>query len=81
MSPLFDVTAPKKPTNVSINSDLLQRARRLGINLSATLESALTETVRTEQQEQWKRENATAIQAYNRTVEDHGTFGDGERQF
>ncbi|HSH56769.1 MAG TPA: type II toxin-antitoxin system CcdA family antitoxin [Halomonas sp.] len=81
MSPLFDVTAPKKPTNVSINSDLLQRARRLGINLSATFESALTETVRTAQQEQWKRENAAAIQAYNRTVEDNGTFGDGERQF
>ncbi|MDI5892329.1 type II toxin-antitoxin system CcdA family antitoxin [Halomonas rhizosphaerae] len=81
MSPLFDVTAPKKPTNVSINSDLLQRARRLGINLSATFESALTERVRTAQQEQWRRENVAAIRAYNRTVEEHGTFGDGERQF
>ncbi|MDY7116819.1 type II toxin-antitoxin system CcdA family antitoxin [Halomonas sp. SSL-5] len=81
MSPLFDVTAPKKPTNVSINSDLLQRARHLGINLSATFESALTEKVRDELRARWQRENTEAIRAYNQFVEENGTFGDGERQF
>ena len=34
-------SASKKPTNVSINAELLAKAKSLDINLSATLESAL----------------------------------------
>lgn len=45
--------APRKPTNVSINSDLLEKARSLNINLSATLEHALAEQLRAEQRAQW----------------------------
>ena len=37
MIQLFDAQAPKKPANLSINSDLLAKARALNINLSATL--------------------------------------------
>ncbi|RDB44206.1 acetoacetyl-CoA synthase [Halomonas sp. DQ26W] len=81
MSQPYDVQAPKKATNVSINSDLLQQARHLGVNLSATFENALSEKVRAEQRERWRRENADAISAYNQYTEEHGTFGDNERQF
>jgi antitoxin CcdA len=81
MNQPYDTQAPKKATNVSINSDLLQQARRLGINLSATFESALREKVRAEQREQWQRENTDAIRTYNQFVEENGTFGDGERTF
>ena len=35
---VFDVSAPKKPTNVSVNGDLLREARELDINLSQALE-------------------------------------------
>ncbi|MAR90076.1 MAG: hypothetical protein CML06_04230 [Pseudomonadales bacterium] len=42
----YNTQAPKKPTNVSINSDLLSKAKALKINLSSTLESALIELVR-----------------------------------
>ncbi|PWV68838.1 type II toxin-antitoxin system CcdA family antitoxin [Halomonas sp. A11-A] len=77
----YDTQAPKKATNVSINSDLLQQARRLGINLSATFESALSDKVRAEQRERWQQENSDAIRAYNQFAEEHGTFGDGERTF
>ena len=41
METLFDSNAPKKPTNLSLNSDLLEKSRKLKINLSATLEEAL----------------------------------------
>ena len=41
MSELFDRTAAKKATNLSINTDLLSKSRALNINLSATLEQAL----------------------------------------
>ena len=81
MSHVFNLNAPKKPTNVSINSDLLEKARGLNINLSATLETALTEQLRAQQRTQWKAENAKAIEAYNRFVEDNGVFSDGLRKF
>ncbi|MBS0438192.1 MAG: type II toxin-antitoxin system CcdA family antitoxin [Proteobacteria bacterium] len=67
--------ALKKPTNVSINSELLADARELGLNLSAELEERLTETVRQRRAEQWKRDNRAAIEAYNKFVEENGVFG------
>jgi len=81
MNFIFDTKAPKKPTNVSINSDLLLKARELEINLSATLENALIEIVSTKQRELWKRQNREAIRAYNRSVDENGVFGDGLRRF
>lgn len=81
MTQPYDTQAPKRATNVSINSDLLQQARRLGINLSATFESALSDKVRAEQRGRWQRENSDAIRAYNQFAEKHGTFGDSERTF
>jgi len=81
MSHVFNPNAPKKPTNVSINSDLLEKAKGLNINLSATLEAALTEQLRAEQRNQWKAENAKAIRAYNGFVEENGVFSDGLRKF
>jgi antitoxin CcdA len=36
----------KRATNVSVNSALLDKAKALKINLSATLESALSDVVR-----------------------------------
>lgn len=81
MKHAYNVQAPKKPTNVSINSDLLEKARGLNINLSATLEHALAEQIRSEQRAEWLRENAKSIKAYNEFVETNGTFSDGVRKF
>src|SRR5690606_34918006 len=81
MNYAYNTQAPKKPTNVSINSDLLQKAKDLKINLSATLEHALAEQLRNEQRTAWLRENADAIQAYNQFVETNGTFSDSVRKF
>jgi len=81
MQQTFNLKAPKKPTNVSINSDLLSQARSLKINLSATLESALIEIVNDKQRELWREENQQAIASYNQLVEEHGTFSDDLRAF
>ena len=71
----------KRATNVSINGGLLQKAKTLKINLSATLESALADVVRARERDLWRHENKSAIDAYNRLVEKQGTFGDGTRTF
>lgn len=81
MSHVFNLNAPKKAANVSINSDLLEKAKGMNINLSATLEAALADQLRKEQRKQWKAENAKAIEAYNRFVESNGVFSDGLRKF
>jgi antitoxin CcdA len=81
MPNIFDENAPKKPTNLSINSDLLKMAKECGINLSATLEHALVAQVRTVRQQQWLSENANAIATYNEHVEKNGVFSDGQRSF
>ena len=81
MNYAYNSNAPKKATNISINSDLLEKAKGLNINLSATLEHALAERLRTEQRAQWVRENTDAIDAYNQFVETNGTFSDSVRKF
>ena len=78
---MFNAQALKKPTNVSINSELLFKAKQLKINLSATLEAALIEVIAARQRELWKQENADAIKAYNQMVESHGVFSDDLRSF
>ncbi len=81
MTPLYDSAALKKAANVSVNSDLLQKARALDINLSATLEAALAAEVKRRRAEQWLRDNKPSLDAYNRFVEKHGVFSDGIRGF
>ena len=81
MGDLYDPDAQKKPTNLSINSDLLSKARELDINLSATLERALAESLRQRRRDQWLAENRAAMAAYNEDVEAHGVFSDGLRAF
>ena len=81
MQPLIDNNAPKKATNLSINKDLLAEARALKINLSATLEQALTEKVRQERRKRWLEDNQQAIDVCNELAENNGLFSDKHRVF
>ena len=81
VKPIFDEEAPKKATNLSINSDLLTKSRDMQINRSALLASALKAKLAASANEDWKRINKLAIKAYNATVDEHGCFGDTERDF
>jgi len=74
-------TVPKRPTNVSIRSDLLVAAREAGVNLSATLERALTDELAKAKRRRWREENREAIARCNEFVEEHGVFGDRLRSF
>ncbi len=81
MHRLYDEDAPKKATNLSVNSDLLAKTRALKINLSATLERALEQELADVEAKKWTAENKAAIQAYNDFVEENGCFGDDFREF
>ena len=81
MHPVIDNSAPKKATNLSINKELLAEARSLNINLSATLEQALTVKVRQERRKQWLQDNRAAIEACNELEEQNGLFSDKHRLY
>jgi antitoxin CcdA len=73
--------ARKRATNVSIDEELLNLARELGINLSQTLEQRLREITKAERERRWREENRAAIEAYNQYIERNGIFGEEFREW
>ena len=71
----------KKAANLSVDTDLLETAKRLKLNLSQVLETGLSEAIRQRQREEWLKKNRAAIEAYNDYVDKHGVFSDGLRSF
>lgn len=68
------VAYAKRAANLSVSAELLDAARALNINLSATLERALEDEVRARRREQWLADNREAIHGYNAWVAEHGVF-------
>lgn len=81
MANLYDISAPKKATNLSLNSDLLIKARNLNVNLSATLEQALQDKLKSAEAEKWKRDNKASIEAYNDFIAQNGCLSDEYRDY
>ena len=77
----YDTSAPKRPTNVSVNEDLLAKARNLGVNLSQTLEDGLKARVAEERRKRWLEDNKAAFVACNDHFEKYGLWSDGFRMF
>jgi antitoxin CcdA len=73
--------ARKTPTNLSLRTDLVQRAKALALNLSSVVESAIEKAIVEAEQAQWLAENEAAIDYYNTFVDKHGLFGEEFRQF
>ena len=77
----YNHDAPKKPTNLTVNSDLLNKAKELNINISSVLESALADKVRLKMQSEWLQENSESISIYNDHIDSFGIFSDDLRTF
>jgi antitoxin CcdA len=73
--------AVKKAVNLSLDEDVLIKARAEGINLSAALEETVRARISSIEAKRWQRENADAIGAWNKDVEENGLWSDGHRQF
>ena len=77
----YEVTARRKPVNLTINQDLLVSARKYKLNLSKILEDSLLLELKTRWQNDWLDENKAAISDYNKRIARHGVFSDGIRRF
>lgn len=62
----------KRAVNLFVDSELLDEAKRLGINVSETLERRLRSLIRTEQEKRWLEENKEAFSSINSFIEKNG---------
>ena len=72
---------PKSRVNLTVDSTLLDEAKSAGLRLSETFEAALSEALRREAGEAWRRENAGAIEDYNQRIGLKGPFGRSLRRY
>lgn len=73
--------APKKPANLSLNAEVLAMARELGMNVSKTVDTLLTEEVKRQYWARWQLQNLDAIASYNARIEQEGLPLDAFRSF
>ena len=55
------VNATKRKTSLALDARVLDRAKELGLNVSAVSEAALTEVIAAEHRKQWLSENAQSL--------------------
>lgn len=77
---VFDA-APKRATNLSLNSKVLDAAKELGMNISATVDELLAAEVKRRYWERWNENNKAAIADYNARIERDGTFSQRIQRF
>ena len=73
--------ARKRPTNLSLDADLVEAARALDINVSAACERGLAAEVKKAREQQWLEENLPALEAWNEWVRENGLPYSRYRQF
>jgi antitoxin CcdA len=73
---LYQPPPKKRAVNVFVDTELIDEARRMRINLSETLERRLRTLVRADQEKRWMDENKNAIEAYNARVAQYGLLSD-----
>ncbi len=79
---MFDFSdSPKRATNLTLNARMLDTAKALDINLSATVDRLLAEEIRRLYRDQWLIRNREAVDGYNARIERNGSFSDGYRNF
>lgn len=71
----------RKPTNLSLDAQLVADAKSLDINISRLAEESIARAVADEKTRRWKIENRDAIESLNKYVEEHGLPLEEFRQF
>jgi len=78
MTALYDLAARKRPVNLTLNEDLVTRARGIADNLSAVVESLLADYLAREDQARNEKSQAvrSAVAKWNKFAAEHGSFAD-----
>lgn len=76
---LYDPKASKRPVNVTLNSDLVARARAEGLNLSSLAEEAVATALGRIAQNKFEAEIAQACRIHEQYLAEYGSLGDAVR--
>ncbi len=64
----------RRPINLTIREDVLDDAKSLKLNTSQAAEFGIAIAVKLAREEKWREENADAIAAHNKRIEEKGTL-------
>jgi antitoxin CcdA len=78
---LFDRAAPKRTVSLTVNSDLVAKAKEAGLNLSKISEEAITQVLVNYWRERIKAEIAEEMKAYDAYVAEHGSPTESLREY
>jgi antitoxin CcdA len=78
--PLFRADAAKRTVSVTLNSDLHDKARAAGLNVSRIADEALAEALRRHVAERIRKEIEQDLAVCNAFVEEHGSFAEMARE-
>ena len=76
MRPLYDATAQRRAVNLSLNSDLVAKARQEQLNLSAIAEEAITRALGQAAKRRFEAEIARGIAEYEEFLAEYGSLTD-----
>jgi antitoxin CcdA len=71
----------RRPTNISLDSAMIEDAKELGINISRACEEGLSAEISAERNRRWKEENREATAEWNAYVAENGLPLERFRQF
>lgn len=71
-----DATAPRRTVSLTINADLMAKAKAAGLNVSAVSEAALAAALRERMRAALVVELEAEAQAYEAYVAEHGSFSE-----
>jgi antitoxin CcdA len=77
--PVYDATAAKRPVNLTLNGDLVTRARAEGLNLSALAEEAVATALARRAREKMESDIALACRVHEQYLVEYGSLGEAPR--
>jgi len=69
----YNADAPKRPLNLTANSELVNMVRRENGNLSKILEHSMISFLAERELTRWKEDNKSAFDSYNRMIAERGS--------
>lgn len=62
----------RRGTNVTLDPQLVEEARALGVSVSRACEQGLAAQVKAERERRWLEENRAGFESWNRYIAEHG---------
>ena len=72
----YNTTAPRRPVNLTANSDLVNMVRNEKGNLSKLFEQTMITFLSERELARWKEENKAAFDSYNSMIAERGSVSE-----